>query len=719
MNRLLSSPIGWLVALGLVCLFFSPLVPAQSASKVKTLPGDTSTCGGGALNSEGLKYFRGQGVPKDDWRALRLFEKAATDCNDADAMANLGYMYQTGAAVPVDPYLAKPLYEKSVELGSVEGLTRLGQWYAGGFPLPDYTRARMLLEKAAAQGSRTAEFSLGNAYLFGQWGVPRDPSRAIEYFRNVVETPPAEWDDPDLAMNAASWIAGIYEGAAGFPKDEKRAFEWRQKAAMLGDPRAMKPLSEMYRDGRGVEKDPQQAQIWADRAAALESKPAVTPNNEQCKGEQLDSSMHLYNQHNHLFTVTVETRNISTQPCRLDYVTARFMGAGTATNHILQKVHVEVCQNCDQWGRAQRPRTIILSPNQVLHADISWQGVPDTSGTPCVAIGSMGVGFTLNAGAFNFYPGSPGIPICSTVNAGPLMPGPDPRAAKEMAHVAALKVSAPKSTYFPREHMLLVVNATAGDSFPGPGSPCPFFQQRIRYPNGVIQYVPMAGGDARCKIIPAYRSGSAGSSALEVTLLANVYRELGDYQIQFLQYDPPGSQNSWRLLAESDRFTYRLDDSYKVERTWGPPVKGLAANIALDKTNYSLGEDVPLHLALKNISVPDRSFHVQLCTDAVITVRDQSGHKIEPTGDQEFCSQNGTYNPYFPPGDLIPTEHSLKLMGLLPSKPGTYTIESTWTMYPKPPGAKGMYSRNKDVGDSYAVVSSAPVTFLITGPPQN
>lgn len=681
MSRLLRNPFILRLAQGLVCALLAPIVWAQSPSAVKTPSTDNSACGGAAMNSEGLKYFKGQAVPKDDWRALRLFQKAADDCDNADAYANLGYMYQTGAAVPRDPYRAKQFYEKAVALDSVEGLTRLGQWYTESFPLPDQTRARMLLEKAATQGSRAAEFALGNMYLFGQLGVSRDPSRALALYEKVADTPAAEWDDPELTHDAAFNIAGIYR----------------------------------------VFNNPQQTQIWADRTAELEAKrkpPVPGPTSDLCKPEQLDSTFHIYTEHHQSFTVTVETRNISARACRLDYVAARFQGAPPESNMPLTRIHVDVCQGCDMEGRAAPPRSITFSPDQMVHANISWKSVADSNGSPCVAMGSMALGFSTVAGAFTFYPGSPGIPICSTVDVGLLTPGVDPRADKDMSRVAALRISAPKTTYFPREHMLLNVSATGVGVLPNSGAPCPFLIQRIRHPSGEVRYVPVAG-DARCQVIAANPHGSK-STTLQVTLLANVYRELGGYELQLLRYAPPGSKNPWRLLAESDRFHYRINDSYKVDRTsWGPAVKGLAANITLDKTTYSLGEDVPLHLALKNLSVPDRSFHIQMCTDAAITVRDESGRKIEPVDVEEFCSHNGTYNPYFPPTDLLPTEHSLKLMGLLPSKPGTYTIESTWTMYPKPPGANGIYSREKDVGSPYAVVSSAPVTFQVTGSPPN
>jgi hypothetical protein len=300
------------------------------------------------------------------------------------------------------------------------------------------------------------------------------------------------------------------------------------------------------------------------------------------------------------------------------------------------------------------------------------------------------------------------------VNVGQLTPGPDPHAEREVARVASLKIVAPKATYFPREHMLLQVSATQAGILPSSGESCPFLLQRIRYPSGAIKYLPLAG-DPRCKVVAV----NPRDSRLEVTLLANVYRELGDYDLQLLQYAPPDSKHAWRLVAESDKFRYRINDSYNVERSWGPEVKGLAASVTLDKATYAPGEDVPLHLALKNISVPDRSFHIQICTDAVITVRDELGHKIESADDEEFCSQNGTTNPYFPPGDILPTEHSLKLMGLLPTKPGTYTIESTWTMYPRPPGPNGLFSQAKDAGPPYAIVSSAPVTFRVADTPQN
>jgi TPR repeat protein len=701
-----------------IFVLFSPFVHAQVATTTQEPATDSSGCGGAAMNHEGLKFYRGQGVPKDDGHAVRLFEKAAVDCGNADALANLGDMYQSGAGVPKNIYRAKELYQQSASLGSAEGMAKLAQWYMQAQPSPDYTRARVLFEKAAALGDRSAALSLGDIHYFGT-GASRNLKQAIECYERVLDMPPSADEEPGLSGRAAWSIAGIYLPDNSPLHDGALALQWYLKAAALGDARAMARLANLYQHGgAGVEKNPQQAQLWATKAAEAEAKQKPTPaapRESPCKTADLDPTLNLYDERGEQFSVTEEVRNRSTQPCRLDYASLIFQAEPPSHPGALVKAHVDVCQNCNAAGQRARPGPMVLAPGSVAHVTISWRSTPSSDDSQCVAMGAMYVDFgPMSAGA-TLFPGAPGIPICSTVNAGWFVPGPDPKARRK--GIATLQISAAKNSYFPREHMLLTVTSSHPRTLSGAGQPCPPFLQRIRYPNGRVMYVPLAGGDARCKIGSAGWTHSPGLSLLEVTLLANVYWELGQYELQVLQYAPFGKhRNQWRLVAKSGNFPYSLSSSYKIERTWGPEVKGLAATVTLEKTTYLLGEDVPLHIALKNVSVPDRTFHIQLCTDAVITVRNENGQKIDPTNNQEFCSQNGTYNPYFPPGDLLPAEHSLKLMGLLPHQPGRYTVESIWTMYPKPPGPNGLMSRGEDVGAPYAIVSSAPVTFRVSDP---
>jgi hypothetical protein len=650
-----------------------------------------------------------EGVPQDNWRALRLFRKAV-DCGNADALASLGYMYETGAGVPQNVFRAKDLYQQSATLGSAVGMDKLAHGYMQSAPAPDYTRARIWFEKAAALGNRSAALSLGEMYQL-QMGVSLDLNKAMEWYKRVLDMPPSADEEPGISGRAACDIASMYYPSNSLLHDDTLALQWYQKAAALGDQRAMMMLANMYRYVLRVQKDPQQAQVWERKAAEAEAKQKPTPVAPQeppCEIADLDSTLHLHNEHSGFFSVTEEVRNRSTRACRLEYASPSFQAV--QRHGPLIRTHVDVCRNCDREGHESRPSPLVLAPDAIAHATISWESKLSPDHPQCVAMGAMYVNFGPRSAGATLYPGWPGIPICSTVTAGWFVPGPDPKAPRK--GVATLRISAAKTSYFPREHMLLSVTSSNSGKLPEAGQTCPPFLQRIRYPNGATTYVPLAG-DPRCKILSASHH-SPESPELEVTLLANVYWELGEYQLQLLQYAQPGKHdNTWRLVAKSDNFRYSLSSSYKIERTWGPDVNGLAATVTLEKMTYSLGEDVPLHIALKNISVPDRSLHIRLCTDAVITVRNDKGEKIEPENDEEFCSQNGTNNPYLPPSDLVPREHSLKLMGLLPRQPGTYTIESTWTIYPRPPGPNGLFSEEPEIGPPYAVVASAPVIIRI------
>ena len=55
----------------------------------------------GAQYDLGWKYFKGEGVPKDDVQAVAWFRKAA-DQGDADAQYTLGAMYGLGKGVAMD-----------------------------------------------------------------------------------------------------------------------------------------------------------------------------------------------------------------------------------------------------------------------------------------------------------------------------------------------------------------------------------------------------------------------------------------------------------------------------------------------------------------------------------------------------------------------------------------------------------------------------------------
>ena len=70
--------------------------------------------------------------------------------------------------------------------------------------------------------------------------------RAVEYYQKA-----ADMGDASATVN----LGVMYEYGNGVDKDPKRAVECYQTAADMGDARGQAYLAIMYRDGNGVQKD--------------------------------------------------------------------------------------------------------------------------------------------------------------------------------------------------------------------------------------------------------------------------------------------------------------------------------------------------------------------------------------------------------------------------------------------------------------------------------
>ena len=67
----------------------------------------------------GVMYTTGNGVPKDEAEALKLFRLAAEQGN-TQAQTNLGVMYTTGNGVPKDEAEALKLFRLAAEQGNTQ-----------------------------------------------------------------------------------------------------------------------------------------------------------------------------------------------------------------------------------------------------------------------------------------------------------------------------------------------------------------------------------------------------------------------------------------------------------------------------------------------------------------------------------------------------------------------------------------------------------------------
>jgi TPR repeat protein len=69
-------------------------------------------------------YANGEGVAKDEGKAVEWFKKAA-DQGNVDAQNNLGVMYYTGEGVPKDIAKAREWFRKAAAQGNADAKANL------------------------------------------------------------------------------------------------------------------------------------------------------------------------------------------------------------------------------------------------------------------------------------------------------------------------------------------------------------------------------------------------------------------------------------------------------------------------------------------------------------------------------------------------------------------------------------------------------------------
>lgn len=133
----------------------------------------------------GARYGRGDGVPQDVEKAVRLLTEAA-ERNDPDALYWLGTAYTNGVGVPKNEAQAVLLYERAAAQGHAEAQYVLAVMIStgqGGIS-PNWAAAIPFFWKSADQGFPLAEFMMGYAYQQGQ-GVDRNPEIAAYWYRRT------------------------------------------------------------------------------------------------------------------------------------------------------------------------------------------------------------------------------------------------------------------------------------------------------------------------------------------------------------------------------------------------------------------------------------------------------------------------------------------------------------------------------------------------------
>ncbi|KAL9009622.1 MAG: hypothetical protein Q9173_005368 [Seirophora scorigena] len=124
----------------------------------------------------------------------------------------------------------------------------------------DESYAAQLFTQSADLGHMDAGYRLGDAYEHGKLSCPRDPALSVHFYTGA-----AQKGHPLALMALCAWY--MVGAPPVLEKDENEAYEWAQKAADTGLPKAEYAVGYFTEMGIGCRRDPLEANVWYVRAA--------------------------------------------------------------------------------------------------------------------------------------------------------------------------------------------------------------------------------------------------------------------------------------------------------------------------------------------------------------------------------------------------------------------------------------------------------------------
>ncbi|KAJ3077344.1 hypothetical protein HK102_005251 [Quaeritorhiza haematococci] len=196
----------------------------------------------------GMSLLRGElGQSKNPRDGIKWLKLAAKYANEKypQALYELALLHDRGVhnLVWTDHNYVIELLSRSAELGHAPSQYKLGEAYEyGHFSVQvDPAKSVYYYSLAAAKGHMEAMFELGGWYLTGaddpktDFRLMQSDSEAFKWVKQAAE------GKLPRAMFAMGYF---FEMGIGCAKDESAAMSWYEKAAELGDPKAVKKLQE-------------------------------------------------------------------------------------------------------------------------------------------------------------------------------------------------------------------------------------------------------------------------------------------------------------------------------------------------------------------------------------------------------------------------------------------------------------------------------------------
>ncbi|MBL8294517.1 MAG: hypothetical protein JNN08_21915 [Bryobacterales bacterium] len=302
--------------------------------------------------------------------------------------------------------------------------------------------------------------------------------------------------------------------------------------------------------------------------------------------------------------------------------------------------------------------------------------------------------------------------ICSRVEVTAISPeGFETDEASGADGRVSLKLTSDRTLYYDGERVPLQVRVEGpAESLRVDSRSCVNLVQRSRKPGGSTRYDPILG-PASCNASGGEAPGS--SRVVEMDFDARHQSGHGEHRID-LAYVPPPEAEGDALFARSNTLHLTIADASLIARIWGPLTKGVAADVTLDFDRYALGQDVSLHVALKDFDSEVKIYGLaNECASYVrVEVRHAEGLPFGRLAPKVTRICMGSRSPgvvEYPRGKVVTRELTLRNLGLLPDRPGDYTVTAFWPVYDCQLCAAD--------ASPYAVATSGPRPFRIIARP--
>ena len=406
-----------------------------------------------------------------------------------------------------------------------------------------------------------------------------------------------------------------------------------------------------------------------------------------CTVADFDANVEFRNGPSDYYTVVVDKRNISDHPCVFDgpMYGPSFVPDRAATG----EPPVKLCYECEEKpanGQHAGKVPLTLEPGAVARETFRWKTRPASAGARCLSFDWMADPVLLVTPSLFKR-------ICSEVEVSGfslLEVAGDASTENQMSEgreAPVFELTSDKNSYYLGESFGLHAartQANHGAALEPQG--CAKLYLRERSPDGAtrideVKPVALSGCETP---IPGDESGSRGAG-FELNSGANSrWDGVGEHTFEVLQLVSSADDATLHFVS-SNVLRIRILDPAAIERKWGPRVKGIGADITLDKDTFRVGEDVRLHPAVEDFAAEGTIYSWDPVWDPClvfgIEVRDASGRAL-PEGERfaqrSVCTGHGFGPRPVVKGKVVPMERALRDQGWLPNHPGTYTVILTW-----------------------------------------